>query len=112
MKGTLLLLLCAVLVLSQVVVNAENLRGSIDTVEDVQVESIITSVSRRLQAKFNRFRSYANERNKPPMYSKTSRHHAVSEYLSPTQKYMVSHQRRDTPDVMFKAGWSGFDKDQ
>jgi len=98
------------------VVFSESLRGSVDVIEKdnspviVPVESLIDSVSRRLQGSFNRFRSYQNERVKPSMYSKKSRHHDVSEYLSPNQKYMVSHQKRDSPDVMFRKGWSGFDK--
>ena len=92
--------------------NAENLRGAGEALEadNLPEESFVSSVSRRLQAKFNRFRSYENAKVKPPMYSKASRHHDVSEYLSPTQKYMVSHQKRDSPNVMFNSGWSGFDK--
>jgi hypothetical protein len=113
MKFSLALLLCAVIVLATVV-NGESLRGSYQaedsSPEIIPVETLIGSMSRRLQAKFNRFRSYQNEKVKPSMYSKRSRHHDVSEYLSPNQKYMVSHQKKDSPDVMFRSGWSGFDK--
>ena len=110
---SLFVLLCALVC----TVNAENLRGTTVNVvesvaEDIAEETLLSHISRRLQAKYNRFRSYANAKVKPPMYSRTSRRHDVSEYLSPVQKYMVSHQKRDTPDVMFKSGWSGFDKNQ
>jgi len=92
---------------------AQNLRGE-GVIEPELLENeagnMLERVSRRLQNKFNRFRSYQNERVKPPGYSSSNSRHAVSEYLSPVQKYMVSNQRRDVPSNMYDSNWSGFNK--
>ena len=66
--------------------------------------------SRKLQEKFNIFKSYKNARLKPPQYShKRFSKHATDEYLSPLQKMMLAARKgKDTPDVMFDKNWSGF----
>lgn len=104
-------MLCA---LTAMVAQAENLRGAeaestAMEAESDSTDSLFQRVSRRLQ-KFNRFRSYQNAAVRPISYSKVSRPHAVSEYLSPTQKYMVANQKRDIPSNMYDNSWSGFEK--
>ena len=111
------------------IVQAENLRSEqppeistkTTTTPTIQVENEInisiidtlsdtfTRVSRRLE-QWNRFKSYQHSSAKPPMYSKTSKHHDVSEYLSPVQKYMVNHQKHNYAGDRFGNKWSGYQK--
>ena len=112
MKIFLILVISCLLLL----INGQNLRGKLNEESDVAIETetetVISNVRRRLQTQFNRFRSYQNAKVKPNSYSARSRKHAVSEYLSPVQKYMVANQQRDVPSNMFNNNWSGFDKNQ
>jgi len=68
--------------------------------------------SRRLQD-FNVYKSYRHAAVKPPQYStKKISNHDISEYLSPMQLKMYEKRNgKDTPDVMFKRNWSGFNRE-
>ena len=91
-------------------IQCQNLRGADVEPESEPAENLFSNVKRRLQTKFNRFRSYENAKVKPKSYSARNNKHAVSEYLSPVQKYMVANQQRDVPGNMFDNNWSGFNK--
>lgn len=96
-------------------VAAEEISNVILDENTVENESILGNtltdtfhrVSRRLE-QWNRFKSYQHSAVKPPMYAKVSRHHDVSEYLSPVQKYMVRHQKHNYAGDRFGNNWSGF----
>ena len=83
-------------------VSGQNLRGSIN-------QGFETS-NRKLEGQFNVFKAYHNTKNRPGQYSKKKfSHHAISEYLDPSQKRMMA--KRVSPDQsgdMFNSNWSGF----
>jgi hypothetical protein len=67
------------------------------------------------QARFNAFKSYRNEKIKPPHYAKKEiTRHPIHEYLSDNQVRMMKHRKseRHHPDATYKETWSGFDKDR
>lgn len=64
--------------------------------------------------RFNAFKSYKNERIKPPHYAKKEvNRHPIHEYLSDNQLRMMKHRKSKNhhPDAVYKESWSGFDKD-
>jgi hypothetical protein len=78
--------------------------GAVNEVDD-------DSSKRRLQEKFNVFKSYADSPRKPPQYAKRNVKHGIREYLTPNQQYMMSVRNgpESGPD-MFSGDWSGFSK--
>lgn len=77
--------------------------------EDEEDEEDISA--RRLQNKWDVFKSYANSPNKPPQYAKRNVRHAIREYLTSNQLMMAA--KRTGPDNsadMFDANWSGLKK--
>jgi len=66
---------------------------------------------RRMQQKFSNFKSYANAAIKPPQYAKKSVRHAISEYITPNQVYMMQMRNSPVdPNHSFGPNWSGFSK--
>jgi hypothetical protein len=67
------------------------------------------------QVRFNAFKSYKDERIKPPHYAKKEvNRHPINEYLTGNQLRMMKHRNseRHHPDAVYKENWSGFDKDR
>lgn len=67
------------------------------------------------QSRFNPFKSYKDERIKPPHYAKKEvNHHPIHEYLSGNQLRMMKHRKSNKhhPDASYKENWSGFDKER
>ena len=65
------------------------------------------------QNKFNAFKSYRNEKVKPPHYgAKLKNNHPIDEYLNGDQVRMMKHRKSQShhPDAVYKETWSGFDK--
>lgn len=73
--------------------------------------SVILMIS--AQNKFNAFKSYRNEKVKPPHYgTQEVIRHPIHEYLSEPQKRMMKHRKSNShhPDAVYKDTWSGFGK--
>ena len=71
------------------------------------------SLGRRLQAGFNKFKSYANvpAPNRPPAYSATQNAHDINEYLTPQQQFMKSQRNSPISSANAITGaWSGFNE--
>lgn len=65
------------------------------------------------QNKFNAFKSYKNEKVKPPHYgTKLKNSHPINEYLNGDQVRMMKHRKSQShhADAVYKETWSGFDK--
>lgn len=68
---------------------------------------------RKLQNKWETFKSYQNSPKKPRQYAPRQTKHIISEYLSPNQKFMMQERNGpDDPNHSFTDNWSGFDKNQ
>lgn len=84
-------------------------------ITNVAIVLAVLSVLTNAQTRFNPFKSYKDERIKPPHYAKKEvNRHPIDEYLSGNQLRMMKHRKSNKyhPDASYKENWSGFDKER